>query len=82
MTHIFSLSNEKVHVSDFTLKALVHAFLLHCQTHDIPAGFYVLTEYKASHDPQRGEWEEKNETGVWIDPVEDFDVIYEVLRNV
>lgn len=80
MTHIFSLSNDDVHVSDFSLKALIHAFLMHCNAHDIPAGQFVLTEYKASHDQQRGEWEEKSETNVWIDPVEDFDVIYKALK--
>lgn len=80
MTHIFSLTSEQVHVSDFTLKALIKAFLLHCRVHDIEAGQFTLIEYKASHDQNRGAWEEKSEQTVWIDPVEDFDAIYEALK--
>lgn len=82
MTHIFSLSNEKLHVSDFSLKALIKTFIQHCEYHGIGANEYVLTEFKASHDGVRGAWEEKTEQFVWVDPVEGFDAIYEALKNV
>lgn len=82
MTHIFSLSNERVHVADFSLKALIKTFIQHCEHHEIGADEYTLTEFKASHDQIRGSWEEKSDQRVWVDPSEGFDAIYEALKNV
>lgn len=82
MTLIFSLSNSSVTVSDFTLKALVRTFLIHCDFHNIGANEYTFSKLKASHDEERGAWKEKSENRVWIDPEEGFDAIYEVLKNV
>lgn len=81
MTHIWSITGNNVHVSDFSLKSVINVFLLHTDMHDIQAGYFTLTEFKASHD-HCGPWEEKKSYEFWIDPIEGFDAIYEAMKNV
>lgn len=81
MTLIFSLSNSKLTISDFTLKALVRAFLIHCEYHGIEANEYTFSEFSAGHKDGES-WKEKAEYTVWIDPTEGFDAIYEALKHV
>lgn len=80
MTHIWTIKNELCTVSNFSLKSVIKSFLLHAETHDIKAGMFMLVEFKASHDQDRGAWEEKLEESVWIDPTEGFDDIYKALK--
>ncbi len=82
MTHIWSISGNNVHASDFSLKAVIKVFLLHADLHDVQAGHFTLTEFKASHDQLTGYWEETKSYDFWIDPIEGFDAIYEAMKNV
>lgn len=80
MTRMWTIRNEYLTCSDFTLKDCIKGFLLFSDRHGIKPGMFELISFKASHDEHRGAWEETETESVWIDQDEGLSAIYEALK--